>query len=64
MTIRRATIRRVEKEIENAGVPPQDNQFTPQDQVPLGGQVALNPPFMSNGEIRASLLNSTQVMAT
>ena len=30
MTTRSATTRRVEKEIANAGVPPQDNQAPPQ----------------------------------
>ena len=36
MTTRRAATRRVEEEIENAGVSSQDNQAPPQEQVSLG----------------------------
>ena len=49
MNTRRPTTR-VEEEIVNAGVPPQDNQTPPQEQVPLGDQALANPPIMSDGE--------------
>ena len=48
-TIRVCTIR-IQKEIAYAGVPPQDNQTPPQEQVPLGDQALANPPIMSDGE--------------
>lgn len=56
MTIRRATIRRVEKEIENAGVPPQEKKKDPpNEQAPesqQGSKVPIEERAMSIGEIR------------
>ncbi|XP_069150012.1 uncharacterized protein [Solanum lycopersicum] len=55
MTTRSATTRWVEEDIANAGVPPQDNQDPPKEQAPLGGQAMVNPPVMTNGDIKAKL---------
>ena len=38
MTIRRAVVRRVDEEISNERLPPQDYHNFSQEQVPLGGQ--------------------------
>ena len=51
MIARKAAKRRVEEEIANAGALPQGNQVPPQEQIPLGGQVPVNPPAMTDGEI-------------
>ena len=64
MTQRRASTIRVEEEITNEGVPPQGNQAPPNEQVPLVGQVPVNPTVMTDGEIRVAFLTLTQVMAT
>ena len=47
MTTRTTAARRVEEEIANAGVPPQDNQ------APLCDQDPVDPPAMTDGNIRA-----------
>ena len=62
MTTRKEAARRVEKEIENGGVPPHDNQAPSQEQVPLCGKALVNPPIMSDGEISATFLNLTKFM--
>ena len=59
MTSIREARRRVEEEIANARVPPQDNQASPQEQVPLGGKAPVDPLLFSNGKIRAAFLNMT-----
>ena len=55
MTTRRAAVRRVKENTGNGGVPPQDNQGSPQEKVLLGGQA----PVMTDGEITRTFLNLT-----
>ena len=64
MTTRRAAARRVEEEIANAGVPPLDNQVSPQEQAPLGDQALVNPPFMTEGDIWTTFINFLNPMNT
>ena len=71
MTTRREAARRVQEEIANVGAPPQDNQVPPQgnnappqEQVPLDGQASINPPAMTDGEIRSAFLSLAQFMTT
>ncbi|KAK4721396.1 hypothetical protein R3W88_011629 [Solanum pinnatisectum] len=55
----RANPRRIEEEMVNEGVPPQGLQG---NQVPLGNQVLVDPPAMTNEEIRAAFLTLAQAM--
>ena len=76
MTTRRPATRTDEEENVNVGVPPQDNQAPPQEQAHLGNQVPLhskkilydqalvNPPAMTDGDIRTSFINFAQTMTT
>ena len=71
MTTRRATARRFEVEIANAGVPlhgnqdsPQVNQPPPEEHAPQGDQVLVIPPAMTDGEIRSTFIILSQVMTT
>lgn len=57
MAFRRAAARTVEEETTNEGVPSQGNQAPPQEQVPLCGQAPVNPPVMTDAEIRSAFLN-------
>lgn len=64
MTTIRETARKFEDEIVNAGVPPQNNQAPPQEQAPQGDQALVNPPAMSDGEIRLNFINLDKSMST
>ena len=64
MTTRRSSIRRVEEEIANAGVPPLDNQVSPQEQAPLGDQVLANPLNITDGDIRTTFIILAQSITT
>lgn len=61
-TIRKTT-RRVEEKIANVGAPRQENQAPLQEKVPVGGQVSVNPPVMSDGEIKGDQDVTTHVQA-
>ena len=57
MNTRRATARRVEEDLANAGVPPQHNQAPPHDnQVPLEDQALVIRPPMTDREIRSKFV--------
>ena len=58
MNTRRTSKRRVEEDLSNAGVHPQDNQDPPQVQAPV------IPLPMMDVEIRSAFLCLAQVMAT
>ena len=45
-------------------VPPQDNKVPPLEEVAMDDQVPVVPPSMTDGEIRASFLNSAQAMTS
>lgn len=62
MTIIREATRRVDEDIANEGVPPQENQTPPHEHVPLGGQALVNPTVMTYSDVRATFLRLTQVM--
>ena len=65
---RKVAARRAEEGICNVG--DNDNQDPPQDkvpsieQVPMGGQVPVVPPSMTDGEIRLDFLNLAQYMTS
>lgn len=61
---KRSATRTVEEEIANARVPPQDNQAPPQEQASQGDQALVNPPAMSDGEIRLNFINLDKSMST
>ena len=46
----------------NEGFLPQDNKDPPNQKVPLGGQVSINLPVLTDWEIREEFLNFTQFM--
>ncbi len=64
MIIKREATRKVEEEIVNEWVPSQGNQAPPQEQVPLGGQAKVNPPFMLDREISFVFLILTKILYT
>ena len=59
---KRSATRTVEEEIANARVPPQGNQAPPQEQASQGDQALVNPPAMSDGEIRLNFVILDQGM--
>ncbi|KAK4726954.1 hypothetical protein R3W88_031871 [Solanum pinnatisectum] len=61
MNTRWVTARKIEEENVNEGVPPQGPQG---DQVPRGNQVLVDPPAMSNEEVRSALLMMAQAVTT
>ena len=64
MTTRKASARRVEPEISNAGATPKDNQGSPQGQAPQGDPSFDQSSAMTDGEIRTSFINLAQSMTT
>ena len=44
--------------------PPKDNQVPLLEEVPIGDEVLVAPPSMTNGEIRADFLNFAQAMTS
>ena len=64
MTTRREAAKRFEEDIDDAGVPPQDNQDPPQYHAPQGYQDSINLPAMTDGEIRFTFINLVQSMTT
>ena len=64
MITKRESTRRVEEAIANARVPPQDNQVPPLDQVPMGDQLSVNPPPITDGGIRSYFLHLYQAMTS
>ena len=69
MNTRREKATRREEGIANVGAndnqaPPQDNQVPPLEGVVMGEQVAVVPPLMTDGEIRADFINLAQAMTS
>ena len=64
MDTRRTTARRVEEEVANAGATPQGNRIPCQEKVVVNDQVPINPPAMTDGEVRASVLKMAQAITT
>ena len=62
MNTRRTAVRRVGQEIANAGATPQGNRNAPQVQAAANDQVPVNPPAMTDGEVRAALFQMTQTI--
>ena len=65
MNTRRKTTRRVEENLNNAGVPPLENQAPPQDnQVPPKHQAPVIPSPMKDVEISSAFVTLSQAMTT
>ena len=64
MNIRRRTARIVGKEIANAGDTPQCNQVPPQVQDAANDHVPMNPPVMTDGEVRETLFQMAQAITS
>ena len=62
MNTRRTAVRRVGQEIANAGATPQGNRNAPQVQAAANDQVPVNPPAMTDGEVRAALFQMNQTI--
>ncbi|KAK4726899.1 hypothetical protein R3W88_031816 [Solanum pinnatisectum] len=62
MNTSRTPVRRVEEENVNEGVPPQYPQGPDGSQVPQDNQVSVDPPAMTNEEIRSAFLTLAQAM--
>ena len=60
-TLRNET-RRVEEEISNAGVPPQDDQVPPLEKDVNYDQAPVNPPPLMDENIRDALLQMAQAL--
>ena len=64
---RSAAATRAGEQMANVGthenkVTPQDNQVPPLEEVAMGDQVSIVPPLMTDGEIRATVLNLSQAI--
>ena len=55
MNTRRNATRRLEKDIDNAGVPPRGDQVPPLEEDANDEQAPIRPPSLMNGDIRAAL---------
>ena len=56
MNTRRNVTRRLEEEIANAGAPPRGDQVPPLKEDANVDQALVNPPPLTDGDIRASLI--------
>ena len=57
-------MRRVGEEIANLGATPKGNRVSSKEQVAANDQVTVNPPTMTDGEVRAAFLQMTQAITT
>ena len=64
MNTRRITARRLNEEIANAEVPPQGNQVPHLEEFANDDQGPVNPPPLTKGDIRDSLLQMSQSITT
>ena len=64
MNRRRKSARRVGEEIANVGATLLGNRNSPQVQAAANDQVQVNPPAMTDGEVRAALFQMAQAITT
>ena len=64
MNTRNNVARRLDKEISNAGVPPQGNQVHPIEEDANDNQAPVNPPPFKNGNIRVVFIQISQAITT
>ncbi|TMW99834.1 hypothetical protein EJD97_001873 [Solanum chilense] len=64
MNTRRNEARRLDEEIANAGAPPRGNQVPPLEEDVNDDQASVNPPPLTDGDIRAALLHMAQAITT
>ena len=60
----RSAARRLDEEISNARVPPRGNQVPPLEEVPNDDQAPVNPPPLTDGDIRVAFLQLAQAITT
>ena len=56
--------RRLDEEIANARAPPRGNQVPPLEEVPNDDQAPVNPPPLTDGDIRVAFLQMDQAITT
>ena len=64
MNTLRTAARRLDEEISNARVPPRGNQVPPLEEVPNDDQAPVNPPPLTDGDIRAALFQMSEAITT
>ncbi|TMX05864.1 hypothetical protein EJD97_006910 [Solanum chilense] len=64
MNTRRTAARELDEEISNAGVPPRGNQVPPLEEVANDDQAHVNPPPLTDGDVRAAFIQMAQVIST
>ena len=64
MNTRRNTTRRLEEKISNAGASPRGDQVPPLEEDSNDEQVPVNPPPLTDVDIRAVLIHLAQVITT
>ena len=64
MNTRRNAARRLEEEVANAGSPPHDEQVPPLEEDANAEQAPVNPPPLTDGDIRETLLHMSQAITT
>ena len=64
MNTRRNATRRVEQEITNVGVPPSGDQVPPLEEDVNDEQAPVNPPPLTDENIRATLFKMAQAVTT
>ena len=64
MKSRMKVVRRVGEEIANLGATPQGNWNSPQVQGAANNQVAVNPPAMTDCEVREAMFQMDQAITT
>ncbi|TMX03111.1 hypothetical protein EJD97_018162 [Solanum chilense] len=64
MNTRRTYARTLDEDITNAGVPPRGNQVHLLKEVANNDQVPINPPPLTDGDIKVAFLQMAQVITT
>ncbi len=64
MNSQRNATQRLEEKIANAGAPPRGNQVPPLEEDDNDVKASVNPPPLTDGDIRASLLHMSQSITT
>ena len=60
----RTASRRLDKKISNGGVPPWDNQVPPLEEISNDDQALVNPPPLTDGDLREAFLQMDQDITT
>ena len=64
MNTQRTAARRLDKEISNGGAPPRGNQVPPLEEIVNDDQAPINPPPLTDGDIRVAFIQMAQAITT